>query len=70
MAQPDPVLATARPGDLVGIEVECPRADCNWHEPHASAEVVNEYGVKDPLPLRCKVHGTHVRVRRIVEVVK
>jgi hypothetical protein len=66
----DPVLASARPGDLVGIEVSCPRYDCDWREPLASAEVVNEYGVRDPLPSRCRVHGLHVKVDKIVEVVR
>jgi hypothetical protein len=68
--QPDPVLVTAKPGDLVGIEVGCPRYDCDWREPHASAAVVNEYGVRDPLPLRCPRHDLHVRTIRIVEVIR
>jgi hypothetical protein len=70
MAKPDPVLATAKPGDLVGVEVCCPRFDCDWREPHASAEVVNEYGVCDPLPRRCPQHGILVKVARIVEVIR
>lgn len=69
-AQPNPVLLTATPGDLVGVEVECPRYDCEWREPHGSAEVVNEYGVRDPLPRRCRDHGLPVRVVRIVEVIR
>lgn len=66
----DPVLATAKRGDLVGVVVTCPRFDCDWREEHASAEVVNEYGVRDPLPARCRVHGLLVKVERVVEVVR
>lgn len=69
MATPDPVLLTAQPGDLVGVEVSCPRWKCEWRELYASAEVVNEYGVRDPMPTRCPTHGIHVRVDRIVEVI-
>lgn len=65
-----PVLLDAKPGDLVGVEVECPRYDCDWREPHASAAVVNEHGVRDPLPLRCPRHKLRVRVARIVEVIR
>jgi hypothetical protein len=65
---PDPVLLTARPGDLVGIEVACPLFNCEW-KGIGSAEVVNEYGVKDPLPKCCPTHGLHVNVTRVVEVV-
>jgi hypothetical protein len=67
---PDRVLAAASPGDLVGIEVECPRHDCAWREAHGSAEVVNEYGVCDPLPLRCPEHGLRVHIARIVKVIR
>ena len=66
----DPVLATDEPGDLVGVVVSYPRFDCDWREEHASAEVVNEYGVRDPMPARCERHGILVRVERIVEVVR
>lgn len=69
MPVPDPVLSRAKPGDLVGIEVGCPRGDCDWCETYASAEVVNEYGVRDPMPARCKVHGLPVVVEQIVEVI-
>ena len=69
-ATADPVLLAAKPGDLVGIEVECPRGECDWREEHASAVVVNEYGVRDPMPLRCLRHRLHVDVSRIVEVVR
>ncbi len=68
-ARVDDVLATADPGDLVGIVVSCPRFDCEWVEPYASAEVVNQYGVRDPLPKRCPIHHLPVKVERIVEVV-
>jgi hypothetical protein len=70
MAEKDPVLVTAQPGDLVGVIVVCPRGDCDWREEHASAEVVNEYGVRDPLPKRCPRHDLRVNVERIVEVIR
>lgn len=70
IATVDPVLATAEPGDLVGIVVVCPRHGCDWREESATAEVVNEYGVRDPLPKVCPIHGIHVDVERIVEVVR
>jgi hypothetical protein len=66
----DPVLVHAEPGDLVGIEVSCPRYDCDWRCEHASAEVVNKFGVRDPIPKRCPRHHLPVRVERIVEIVR
>jgi hypothetical protein len=67
----DPVLASAERGDLVGVVAVCPRFGCDWREEHASAEVVNEHGVRDVVPSRCGVHrDTHVRVERIVEVIR
>lgn len=68
--RPDPVLVTAQPYNLVGVEVSCPVFKCEWRELHASAEVVNEYGVRDPMPSHCPKHGIRVRVDRIVEVVR
>lgn len=69
MSKIDPVLTTAKPGDLVGVEIECPRHDCDWTS-LASAEVVNQYGVTDPVPKRCPRHHLLVRVTKIVEVVR
>lgn len=70
MATPDPVLMTASPGDFVGVRVECPRHTCNWEEDHATAVVVNKYGVKDPMPKRCEFCGLGVEVVEIVEVIR
>jgi hypothetical protein len=69
--EPHPVLqdAVARSARFVGCEVKCPRYDCDWREDLASAEVVNEYGVRKPMPARCKVHGLPVVTDRIVEVI-
>jgi hypothetical protein len=68
---PDPVLqaALAAGARFVGVEVGCPRYDCDWGETYASAEVVNEYGVKEPIPERCARHDLRVKVERIVEVI-
>jgi hypothetical protein len=66
---PHPILKRARPGQFVGVELRCPRYDCDWRENHGSAQVVNEYGVRDPIPAFCKRCGLHVEVERIVEVV-
>ena len=57
----DPLLAQAARGDLVGLEVCCPRDDCGatWD---ASAEVVNAYGVEKIMPDRCPRHGLHAKV--------
>ena len=69
MAKANPILLTAKPDALVGVRVKCPRYNCDWREDYASAEVVNEYGVRDPIPGRCKKCGLPVKVERIVEVV-
>lgn len=69
MAERHPILEQARPGQFVGVELCCPRYDCDWREKYGSAVVVNEYGVRDPLPDRCKKCGLPVKVERIVEIV-
>jgi hypothetical protein len=69
MAEPDPVLASAEPGQFAGVEVECPRYDCDWSEKYATAVVVNEYGVRNVMPARCERHDLPVDVTRIVTIV-
>lgn len=65
MSERHPVLIGAKPGEFVGVVVKCPRYDCDWREEHASAEVVNEYGVCDPIPRRCPEHGLLVAIESI-----
>lgn len=69
MAEPNAILKRATPGQFAGVEVACPRADCDWRDPFASAVVVNEYGVKDPIPDRCEIHGLPVRTEKIVTII-
>lgn len=67
----DPVLATARRGDLAVVVAVCPRHGCDWREENASAEVANQYGVWDVIPSHCGVHRqTRVKVARIVKIVR
>ena len=66
----DPVLATAQPGELVGVATYCPVHNCDYKQPHASAVVVNEYGVRDVMPKYCRHHRVAMRIERIVEVVR
>jgi hypothetical protein len=66
----DPVLAQCQPGEYVGVELECPRAGCDWTS-LGTAEVVNALGVRECLPRCCGVHrATGVRVRRVVEAIR
>jgi hypothetical protein len=68
MAERIAELRGAPAGESVGAELRCPRYDCDWTEPHGSAEVVNEYGVKDPVPARCKRCGLRVEVVSVVRL--
>lgn len=51
---PNPVCEKYGPGAAVGVDLRCPRHEHRDRVIHGSAEVVNEYGVRDPLPKRCR----------------
>lgn len=66
MATPHPVLARLGHPTYVGVDLECPRQGCNarWR---GTALSVNEYGVRDCQPAKCKC-GITGRVVLIVDV--
>lgn len=66
MATPHPVLALLEHPTYVGVDLECPRQGCGrrWR---GTALSVNEYGVRDCQPARCKC-GVLGRVALIVDV--
>ena len=66
MAEANAVLANYGPDATVAVDLRCPRFGCGG-EAKGTAVVVNEYGVRDPLPKRCRC-GVLYRVERIVDI--
>ena len=64
--KPHSALVGLAPGTVVAVLIECPRFLC-WRRWEGSAEVVNEYGVRQIRPKVCKC-GITGRVLEIGEV--
>jgi hypothetical protein len=62
----NPVCEKYGEGATVAVDLHCPRFNCEQTR-HGTAIVVNEYGVRDPIPARCKC-GVMFRVKRIVDI--
>jgi hypothetical protein len=57
------------PGAAVGVDAKCPNWNCREGPIlPASAEVVNDYGVRDVRPRRCQDCGVLLEVVRIVDI--
>jgi hypothetical protein len=65
-AKVQPVCAKYGEGATVAVDLRCPRFNCGQTR-HGTAIVVNEYGVRDPIPARCEC-GVSFRVERIVDI--
>lgn len=54
------------PGATVAVDLRCPRFNCR-REYKGTALVVNEHGVREPMPSKCAC-GIRLDVVRIVDI--
>lgn len=69
MAEKVALLERLGPGAAVACDLRCPNFLCRDRpEIKGSAEVVNAYGVKDPIPRRCSHCHVALRVERFIDL--